>query len=146
MCILPITRVTVLRLRSLRDLAKWDLMKRAGKTRFDRLYLIGSTSSFLHLEALKGAIAEAKRGKDISRYGIAVATLREIAPTDPDATPDLGWIERMNKQAKAETDRLELELKGYKNNLIKESIRVCLCQHQIPVQGFRLILATKDGI
>ena len=30
----------------------------------------------------------------------------------------------MGKQSKAETDRLELELKGYKNNLIKESIRV----------------------
>ncbi|KAA6415329.1 MAG: COP9 signalosome complex subunit 1 [Lasallia pustulata] len=111
-----------------KDAPKFDLdvyiANYKGKTRFDRLYLIGSTSSFLHLEALKGAIAEAKRGKDISRYEIAVATLREIAPTDPDATPDLGWIERMNKQVKAETDRLELELKGYKNNLIKESIRM----------------------
>ena len=103
----------------------------AGKTRFDRLYLVGSTSSYLYLEALKGAIAEAKRGKDVGRYEIAVATLREIAPNDPDAMPDLGWIDKMNKQVKAETDRLELELKGYKNNLIKESIRVCLDQRQI---------------
>lgn len=30
----------------------------------------------------------------------------------------------MQKMVKAETDRLEHELRGYKNNLIKESIRV----------------------
>lgn len=35
-------------------------------------------------------------------------------------------MDRMTKQTKGETDRLELELKGYKNNLIKESIRVSL--------------------
>ena len=51
-------------------------------------------------------------------------TLRQIAPEDPDATPDLGWVDRTTKQVKVETDRLEQELKGYKNNLIKESIRV----------------------
>jgi hypothetical protein len=33
-------------------------------------------------------------------------------------------MEKKNKQNKAETTRLEHELKGYKNNLIKESIRV----------------------
>lgn len=50
--------------------------------------------------------------------------LRQIAPEDPDAADDLGWIDKMTKQVKVETDRLEQELKGYKNNLIKESIRV----------------------
>lgn len=113
---------------------------RAGKTRFDRLYLIGSTSSCLYLEALKGAVTEAKRGKDIGRYEVAVATLREIASNDPDATLDLEWIDRMNKQVKAETDRLELELKGYKNNLIKESIRVCSTERQISFEGLRKYL------
>lgn len=98
---------------------------------------------------MKGAIAEAKRGKDVSRHEAAVATLREIAPDDPDATPDLGWIDRMNKQVKAETERLELELKGYKNNLIKESIRVCFKSTpdliRKDVQGLGLILV-KDGL
>lgn len=132
------------------DLARWSLTGSAGKTRFDRLYLIGSTSSYLYPEALKGAIAEAKRGKDISRYEVAVATFREIAPNDPDATMDLAWLDRMNKQVKAETDRLELELKGYKNNLIKESIRVCSTQRQISSEGFvqvlGLNLVMKDGL
>ena len=53
-----------------------------------------------------------------------MATLAEAAPNDPDAISDTTWIERMNKVVKVETDRMELELKGYKNNLIKESIRV----------------------
>ncbi|KAL9130947.1 MAG: hypothetical protein Q9217_000993 [Psora testacea] len=95
-----------------------------GRTRFERLYLIGTTSTYLYLEALKAAIAEAKRGNDVTRYERAVATLAEAAPNDPDAIPDTAWIERIKKTVKAETDRLELELKGYKNNLIKESIRM----------------------
>jgi 26S proteasome subunit RPN7 len=35
-------------------------------------------------------------------------------------------MDMTEKQNQAETQRLEAELKGYKNNLIKESIRVCL--------------------
>lgn len=95
-----------------------------GRTRFERLLLIGTSSSYLFLEALKAAIAEAKQGTDVQRYENAVSCLREIAPNDTDATPDLDWIDRMKKQVKGATDKMELELKGYKNNLIKESIRM----------------------
>ena len=95
-----------------------------GRTRFDRLYLIGISSTHLYLEALKAAIAEAKRGNDVARYEQAVDTLAEAAPEDPGAVPDTVWIERTKKMVKIETDKMELELKGYKNNLIKESIRV----------------------
>ena len=41
-----------------------------------------------------------------------------------DVVPDLAWVDKMTRQVTIETDRLEAELKGYKNNLIKESIRV----------------------
>jgi COP9 signalosome complex subunit 1 len=97
----------------------------AGRTRFERLYTIGTSSTHLCFEALKAAVAEAKQGKDVQRYEIATSALQEIAPQDPDAVPDQAWIDRTKKQVKAETDKMELELKGYKNNLIKESIRVC---------------------
>lgn len=100
-----------------------------GKTRFDRLYLIGTSSIPLSSEALKSAIAEAKQGKDVGKYDAAVSALREISPDDPNAKPDLSWIEKTSKQVKVETDRLETELKGYKNNLIKESIRVSCAVH-----------------
>ena len=52
--------------------------------------------------------------------------LREYDPLDCEATPDVAWIDKVQKQTKVETDKLEMELKGYKNNLIKESIRVGL--------------------
>lgn len=51
--------------------------------------------------------------------------MRHIDPTDPMANPDLDWVEKATKMNDQETDRLEQELRGYKNNLIKESIRVC---------------------
>ena len=88
------------------------------------MYLIGTCSSYLATEALKAAIAEAKSSKDVGRYERAVTALAEVAPNESEATPDTEWIDRTRKVVKAETDRLEDELKGYKRNLIKESIRV----------------------
>ena len=73
-----------------------------------------------------------------------MAYLREIAPGDADATPDLDWIDRMKKQVKSATDKMELELKGYKNNLIKESIRVCYFSSE--AQAHHLTFPSKDGI
>ncbi len=79
----------------------------------------------LATEALKAAVAEAKAGNDVQRYIDAVAALRpQLAPGDQDGVIDRSWVERKEKQNKAESSRLEAELKGYKNNLIKESIRV----------------------
>ena len=115
-----------------------------GRTRFERLLLIGTSSSYLYLEALKAAIAEAKQGIDVQRYENAVSYLREIAPDDSDTMPDLDWIDRMKKQVKGGTDKMELELKGYKNNLIKESIRVSYASAQ--AQAHQLTALGKDGV
>ena len=83
------------------------------------------SSTVLAAEALKAAVMEAKAGNDVQRYKDAVAALRpHLAPGDPEGIVDLAWIERKEKQNKTESNRLEAELKGYKNNLIKESIRV----------------------
>ena len=95
-----------------------------GRTQFNRLLLIGSSSSYLYSEALKLAIKDAKAGNDVGRYERATAMLKEIAPEDEDGNPDIAWIDRTSKKVKIDSDRLEQELKGYKNNLIKESIRV----------------------
>lgn len=97
-----------------------------GRSRFERLLLIGTCSTYLSTEALKLAVAEAKSGKDISRYEIAVSALFEVAPNEGEASIDSDWVDRVQKGIRAETDRLEQELRGYKNNLIKESIRVCI--------------------
>ncbi|MCJ1307834.1 hypothetical protein MMC25_001482 [Agyrium rufum] len=95
-----------------------------GKTRIDRLYLIGTTSTQFSLEALKLAVATAKRANDVVRYKKCIAALAKLSPNDPDAVEDESWEESVAKQTRVETDRLEVELKGYKNNLIKESIRM----------------------
>lgn len=71
-------------------------------------------------------MSEAKQGRDVGRYNAVVAAIRGILPGDINAVSDSAWIDRTNKQVKAESDRLETELKGYKNNLIKESIRVSM--------------------
>ena len=50
--------------------------------------------------------------------------MKQAAPHDPDAVLDQRWVDVTKQTVRAETDKLEHELKGYKNNLIKESIRV----------------------
>ena len=77
------------------------------------------------------AIAEAKKGKDTSAYLKVVECLHNILPNDPMGIPDLGWVEQKNRLVKQETEKLEHELKAYKNNLIKESIRVSIHIHII---------------
>ncbi|KAK1768481.1 26S proteasome subunit RPN7-domain-containing protein [Phialemonium atrogriseum] len=95
-----------------------------GRTRFDRLFLIGRTSQTLCVDALKAAVAEAKRGRDVRRYQAAVESLHMAAPSEPEAVFDQQWIDHTEMSNRADTHRLEAELKGYKNNLIKESIRM----------------------
>ncbi|KAF3482075.1 COP9 signalosome complex subunit 1 [Arthroderma uncinatum] len=58
----------------------------------------------------------------ISNY--TVEALSRVAPSDSEAILDTEWINHTTKVVKADTNRLERELKGYKNNLIKESIRM----------------------
>ena len=95
-----------------------------GKTRISRLYHIARTSSYLYAEAAKAAVIEAKQGKDLKIYEQAIRLLQQLAPQDSEAAFDKEWIERTLRETTAETQRLDGELKGYKNNLIKESIRV----------------------
>ena len=94
-----------------------------GRTRLDRLSTIATTSTYLSIEALKLARAEARKGKDVDRYVQLGVWMRQIAGNDygPD---DGAWVDTRAKQVRLEGERLENELKGYKNNLIKESIRV----------------------
>ncbi|OAQ97551.1 hypothetical protein LLEC1_01120 [Akanthomyces lecanii] len=99
-----------------------------GRTRLDRLLLIGKSCMPLRVDALKAAIEEAKSGRDVSQYKQAWDCIRKLAPEEPEATRDAAWIDTTEKSNKAETQRLESELKGYKHNLIKESIRLASCR------------------
>ncbi|KAI1187018.1 26S proteasome subunit RPN7-domain-containing protein [Nemania serpens] len=111
-----------------KDLPKMDLelyiSNYKGHTRFDRLLLIGQSSVPLCLEALKAAVLEAKKGKDIQRYRDAWECIRLAGPNEPEAQYDEAWVHTVTKSNNSLTHQLEAELKGYKNNLVKESIRI----------------------
>ncbi|KAF2031335.1 PCI-domain-containing protein [Setomelanomma holmii] len=96
----------------------------AGSTRIDRLHHIGSHSPFLAVDAYRLAISEAKKGKNVGLYTALVEVFSGIAPNDPAALMDTTWAEKKTRDTSHEQDRLEHELKSYKNNLIKESIRM----------------------
>ena len=78
----------------------------------------------LHIDALKAAIAEAKKGKDIKKYQEAWGYLRLASPNDPDAVYDQVWADKTASTNAATTKRLDSEMKVYKNNLVKDSIRM----------------------
>lgn len=96
----------------------------SGRTRFDRLIFIGKSSVPLCIDALKAAIKEAKKGVDVGRYKEAWECIRIAAPNEPEAVHDQHWIDKVEQGNHTELQRLETELRGYKNNLIKESIRM----------------------
>lgn len=96
----------------------------SGRTRYERLYLIGTQSTYLGVDALKLAVKEAKKGQDTKRYVDAQTQLANIAPTEPEVVPDTAWLTKTTKQNAVDAQNLEGQLKGYKNNLIKESIRM----------------------
>ncbi|OAP63596.1 hypothetical protein AYL99_02823 [Fonsecaea erecta] len=96
-----------------------------GRTVFRRLHLIASCSTYLAEEAARMAVLEAKKGSDVRNYLEALALLERVSRgKNPDHLLDPAWASQQEKKNVAETARLESELKGYKNNLIKESIRM----------------------
>nr|XP_036586635.1 26S proteasome subunit RPN7 [Colletotrichum truncatum]KAF6797192.1 26S proteasome subunit RPN7 [Colletotrichum truncatum] len=111
-----------------RDVPKLDLdlyiQNYTGRTRFERLFLIGRTCVPLCVDALKAAVAEAKQGQDVQRYRDVWECIRIAAPSEPEATFDQEWVDNTERANKAKTHNLESEVKGYKMNLIKESIRM----------------------
>ncbi|KAI1618278.1 26S proteasome regulatory subunit N7 [Exophiala viscosa] len=96
-----------------------------GRTVFRRLHLIAACSTALQEEAARLAVVEAKKGSDVRNYHEAVALLKRASRSkDIDTLLDPVWAAQQEKKNAIETARLENELKGYKNNLIKESIRM----------------------
>lgn len=78
----------------------------------------------LCIEALKAAVVEAKSGKNVKAYATAQDLLRSAAPNEPEAVWDQAWVDRTEKSNTTTTKELDAQLKTYKNNLVKESIRV----------------------
>ena len=95
-----------------------------GFLRMRRLVAIAYSSTFLSADAFRLAIRQAKEGINVELYSSLVDEFAKLLPDDPLAQKDAEWIQNQRRKAKTQTDRLEHELRQYRNNLIKESIRV----------------------
>ena len=84
---------------------------------------------------MKAAVNEAKNGRDIKRYLEAQTHLETVGPNEPEAARDTVWMDQQEKHNQAQKAALEKQLKEYKNNLVKESIRVYLFVHQFSCQS-----------
>ncbi|KAK3106795.1 hypothetical protein LTR53_018051, partial [Teratosphaeriaceae sp. CCFEE 6253] len=83
------------------------------------------------------AIKHAKRGKDVRAYTRLCELAGQLGFADL-GTADAGWVAKQDEGNKRELGRLEGELRGYKNNLIRESIRMGqedLATHQLLTGG-----------
>lgn len=108
------------------------LSHNAGRCLVDRLTHIINLAPALSLPAFDAANQELLKLRDIPLYR-AVRTAYEQAVTRSDgnlppiaevAPLDQKWIDETHAKNQAERQKLEVELKTYLSNMIKESIRV----------------------
>ncbi|KAK9456543.1 26S proteasome subunit RPN7-domain-containing protein [Dipodascopsis uninucleata] len=90
----------------------------------DRLLFIADRCPPLAKDALLLAITTLKKTQNVTKYEEAVEMLSKVDSHDPLATIDKAWVDEVSRSTRSVGDKLELELKSYKNNLIKESIRM----------------------
>ncbi|ORZ29040.1 26S proteasome subunit RPN7-domain-containing protein [Lobosporangium transversale] len=106
-----------------------------GHTKVNRLEFIADRCPSLQIDALKLAITELRNTStlNVSRYINLVKKLNEAvksgAPGSNNVSPELlnvdkAWADSQLQKAKQQADLLEGELKNYKRNSIKESIRM----------------------
>ncbi|KAI5121928.1 hypothetical protein M0805_000257 [Coniferiporia weirii] len=75
--------------------------------------------------AFRLAIQRIKAGRDPSLYRTAVNSYNDARPDGGDRVEtDEVWVESVSKANTAEQNKLEVELKTYQSNMIKESIRM----------------------
>ena len=109
----------------------WDLdqyiLNYKGHGQIHRLRFIALKSTTYAVEALRLVVRLIKETTlNVGLYQEAVTHLLQQNPTLPEATLDQAWMDHAIRSSKLTVEKLEAELKNYKNNLIKESIRVCL--------------------
>ena len=93
-----------------------------------------TVSPTLAPQALQLAVKEALKGRDTSLYRhifttydrVHVEASDEVPESSTLVTHDTKWVDDTNTKNNAERTKLEVELKTYSSNMIKESIRVCV--------------------
>ncbi|KAF2206547.1 hypothetical protein CERZMDRAFT_52864 [Cercospora zeae-maydis SCOH1-5] len=88
-----------------------------------RLAHIAIRCPSLSRQALVMAIAKAKSGRDVQLYNRLTELAGNLGLSHL-AVVDVEWASQKDEENRREQGRLESELRGYKNNLIRESIRM----------------------
>ncbi|KAE8212339.1 hypothetical protein CF327_g4012 [Tilletia walkeri] len=103
-----------------------------GRTKIQRLMYIASRCPPLRVSTAEAA-ADLYRSltADVSSYQHAMLirntfpdASQSLLPADQRGQVDSGWIKVTQERARVKMERLELELRQYTNNLIRESIRM----------------------
>jgi COP9 signalosome complex subunit 1 len=110
----------------------WDLdqyiLNYSGHGQIHRLKFVALKSQPLQVDALRHAIRLLKDTTlNVALYQETVEQLRLQNTSFPESSLDQTWMDNAARTTKLTTEKLEAELKNYKNNLIKESIRVRHC-------------------
>jgi len=92
----------------------------SGHAKIFRLIFIAERCSDLAPEAARMALEEIQKTSNTTLYKDVCEKFAKLGS----GTMDLSWCEAVDKKAQGQMERLELELNGYRTNLIKESIRI----------------------
>ncbi|KAJ3360360.1 cop9 signalosome complex subunit [Allomyces javanicus] len=98
-----------------------------GRNRIDRLIFIGERCPLLAVDAFRLALGLIKaETMDMIKYKKTLFFLNEALTHRglPNEDTDTDWMDATQRAVRVQTDKLESELKTYKNNSIKESIRM----------------------
>ncbi|KAI8825606.1 26S proteasome subunit RPN7-domain-containing protein [Fimicolochytrium jonesii] len=98
----------------------------SGRTKIVRLLHIAEWSPPLSIDAYKLALQELRNTLDYQLYIDVHRKLNHSLEErrQPPVALDAAWVNHAKKEFKDKSEKLEQELKGYKVNLIKESIRM----------------------
>jgi COP9 signalosome complex subunit 1 len=93
----------------------------------NRLLFIAIHCPPLAQEALSLALGLVKETPNHRKYQHVLQRLNMVRESQglPPVPEDRLWVEDAARNAKLKGERLEADLKGYKENQIKETIRVC---------------------
>ncbi|KAG8827964.1 hypothetical protein FRC17_007649 [Serendipita sp. 399] len=89
-----------------------------------RLHFIANVCPSLAPQALFKAVEYALEGRDTTLYHSILTSYNNIIGAQNAIAVNQDWVENTAAKAQAEKDKLEVELKMYTGNMIKESIRM----------------------
>ncbi|KAL1920755.1 uncharacterized protein VTP21DRAFT_11390 [Calcarisporiella thermophila] len=96
-----------------------------GHTKIDRLIFIAERCPPLRIDAYSLALKEIKETTyDVQKYTQTLQRLNEARGVETESAEIKSWAETTQRRANQLTEKLEQELRTYKNNSIRESIRM----------------------